>query len=82
MIEKKCKNCGSWNDVNKEGMSVGLCKGADALFNCLEWNHKAATIQFTDDCKDIMMFCQDGCDWRAHLYTRPEHYCSSWSVRE
>ncbi len=82
MIKKKCKNCGSWDDVNKDGLGIGLCNAADVLFQCTEWNHKAATIQFTDDCKDIMMFCQDGYDWRAYLYTRAEHSCGCWSVKE
>ncbi|MCP3674979.1 MAG: hypothetical protein GY829_10995 [Gammaproteobacteria bacterium] len=81
MSKKKCKNCGSWDDVNKDGMGIGLCNAADELFRCSEWDPAFEPIQINDDCKDTMMFCQDGSDYKASLYTRAEHYCSCWSVR-
>ncbi len=82
MSKKKCKNCGSWDDINKDNLGIGLCNAADELFKCTEWKHEEETLLFVDGCEDIMMFCQDGSDYKASLYTRAEHSCGCWSVRE
>ncbi len=81
LSEKKCKNCGSWGGVNKEGAGVALCDATED-FHYIECSYKSNTHQIIDDCKDIMMFCKDSSYWRAHLYTRAEHSCGCWSVKE
>lgn len=77
---KTCSECAKWYR-DRETISIGKCKATSLLWDCTEWGDDFSRT-LKDECADVKMFCQDGSDYKASLYTRPDHGCLSYEVNE
>jgi hypothetical protein len=74
-----CRNCKHWN--KEEGMTreLGLCKRVHPFWDRSEWRDMPDGDYcrvLSENAKDDMMFVQDGSDYVAYLYTKPEFFCA------
>lgn len=83
---KNCKNCKNWN-IEYLGyeeyakLNIGLCNAAIFLGVVIKYDYKEFKIKIKDKYKNIKMFPVDQSDDMARLYTKEEHYCSSWKEK-
>lgn len=79
---KTCSTCKFWNfDSNREDSSeaalgLGACQAARMFWDCTKWDDDGNARMFTDDAAGETAFVQDGSDYFARLYTKPEHGCT------
>lgn len=83
-----CKTCKHWyiehiDEDDEWGLEhklkgVGLCKAAKLMWDYREWSEDGEQMEFTKKGEGVMMFCQDGSDYKASLYTRAKHGCNEW----
>jgi hypothetical protein len=77
---KTCKTCEHWQlcDQYETGHSLGLgrCEAALMLWDSTEWREDQDGRTFTEEARNTSAFVQDGSDYSAYLYTRPEHGCT------
>ena len=85
---KTCSTCKHWyvEQIDEDDewameqnlIGVGLCKAAKLMWDYREWREDSERMEFTKEGESIMMFCQDGSDYRANLFTRSGHFCGEW----
>lgn len=84
----KCENCKYWTDkdsyddwdIDQEKKDMGLrrCSKAMELFEATEWRdvngdyRRAPKPQFEDQ----KFFVQDGSDYKAEMFTKPDFFCA------
>lgn len=82
----KCANCTHWEE-RPEYQSVkglGLCKKAPMLSDVTEWREPENPDDYHDrvltaEHADTLMFVQDGLDFIAKLFTKPEFFCAHFT---
>ena len=80
----RCGTCKYWSDVTSYVLpSVRMCDKAKMLFDSTYWSDETdeegyPTRKTKEQCKDLMMFVQDGSDYYAALYTKEDFYCAHW----
>jgi hypothetical protein len=79
----KCADCKHWKPCEQyetgRSQGMGRCEATPMFWDHTEWN---------DDCErvikpaaaSITAFVQDGSDYSATLYTRPEHGCTMFAA--
>ena len=76
-----CKTCRYWKKAeNETGHSLGLgtCKTTPMLWRSTEWSKDGDARIFSSHAVDKTAFVQDGSDYVAALYTKPEHSCTMY----
>ncbi len=72
-----CLTCLNW-DSEYTKLGLGECKAVLQLWDSTEWDDDGFSIVLTESAKDAMAFVQDGSDYRANLYTKPDFYCAQF----
>jgi hypothetical protein len=83
---KGCKTCEYWNNPpDRAGFpwdDFGACDRTPHDEDIYEWNRertkRIVKAQYTDRTAAVM----DGSGYFAKLTTKPDHYCSMWSVAD
>lgn len=85
-MDGRCVNCKFWGkaDEYETGHSQGLgrCEYMPMLWNATEWRENEEGRVFKDRYKDTLAFVQDGSDYSANLYTRPDFGCVAYLKTE
>jgi hypothetical protein len=74
-----CTTCQHWKacETYETGHSVGLgrCTVTPMLWDSTQWSEDGEGREFLPEAQRTTAFVQDGSDYAAYLYTRPEHGC-------
>lgn len=78
----KCATCKHWiretnGYDNHIKLGLGTCSATLRFWDATEWDEEGDGRVFTEAGKKGMAFTQDGSDYKAWLYTRPEFGCVS-----
>ena len=76
---KTCATCKHWDAdsrfIYEDSLAVRVCNATPMLFDSCKWAEDGESRQF-DPAVTATAFAQDGSDYTAHLYTKPEHGCT------
>lgn len=76
---KKCATCKFWeapkSDRYGEVAGVGRCSKVVQFWDASEWDKDGDGRKLRPEFSDSLAFVQDGSDFRAYLYTKPEFGC-------
>jgi hypothetical protein len=79
---RECRNCAHWQPADEyetgHSLGVGRCGAAPMLWDSTEWSDEGDARSFTAEAVDKTAFVQDGSDYIARLYTKPQHGCTMW----
>jgi hypothetical protein len=79
---RECRNCAHWQPADEyetgHSLGVGRCGAAPMLWDSTEWDDEGEARAFTSASADKTAFVQDGSDYIARLYTKPQHGCTMW----
>lgn len=80
---KTCASCSYWgkqsNGLYSEALtSVRLCSYAEPLWEAREWRQNEHGEIRDVLVSDRLAFVQDGSDYAAEFYTKPEFGCNQW----
>ena len=82
---KLCKDCKHWNidpvDRHWEKSDLHICNAIPMFWDATEWNERGNSRRFVKAHENTMAFVQDGSDYKAWLYTRPEFGCVHWEAK-
>ena len=78
-----CRTCRYWEEEHDHyaHFPCGQCTKTMQLWDAVNFNYQGELVTL-DKAKDTSMFVQDGSDYFAVLYTRPEHYCAEFSLKD
>lgn len=87
-IYKRCKSCAHWSQFSKFGNSdrlafslgLGICGFTHQFWSEIRFLRDEDRYNLTEDGQAISHFVQDGSDYFATLYTRPEFGCTSFQA--
>jgi hypothetical protein len=79
---KTCATCQFWrrNKDDSYRAGTGLCDRTISFWDATEWSEDCDKRVFKRDAENITAFAQDGSDYIAQLYTKPEHGCTMHAV--
>ncbi len=76
---KQCKTCFFWeppkNESYGEVPGVGRCSRVVQYWDATEWDKNGDRRQLRQEFINSLAFVQDGSDYRADLYTKPDFGC-------
>jgi hypothetical protein len=76
---ERCKTCKFWeppkNESYGEVPGVGRCAKVVQFWNATEWAADGEGRKLLPEFTADLAFVQDGSDYRADLYTKPEFGC-------
>lgn len=79
----QCSQCKHWSrEEYGTGYSLGLgrCGAVPMFWESTRWIDDGDGREFTPEAADVTAFAQDGSDYSARLYTRPEHGCTMFAA--
>jgi hypothetical protein len=82
---KTCETCKFWDRSSDDyrthhRLGLGACTAVVMFWDSTEWDENGEQV-FSERAKDVMAFVQDGSDYKAYLYTRPQFGCVSHEVK-
>jgi len=83
-MNSRCELCMYWNAEIDEydlraNLGLGKCKKVALLWDATDWAEDGLSLEFTKEGNNLQAFVQDGSDYIAYLYTRPEFYCAQFA---
>lgn len=87
MTDKTCKGCRFWEPSGgrlKRSMGLGRCSYAVMFWDATEWRDEGDGYDRfpLPKYENQKVFVQDGSDYMAHMYTRPDHFCGEFQPKE
>jgi hypothetical protein len=77
---KTCKTCGHWRLHEKDDYGyvgpLGVCGAVPMFWESTRWRADGDGREWKPEAADTTAFAQDGSDYSAVLYTKPEHGCT------
>lgn len=71
-----CKDCTYWKlEPSESYLGLGKCTKVRQFWDSTEWSEDGDYRQFLPECEDLKAFVQDGSDYRAVLFTKPDFGC-------
>ena len=76
---ERCKTCKFWEPPKSQSYGevpgVGRCQKVVQFWDAAEWDEDGGGRKLRPEFADALAFVQDGSDYRADLYTKPEFGC-------
>ena len=76
---ERCKTCKFWEPPKSQSYGevpgVGRCQKVVQFWDSAEWDEDGDGRKLRPEFADALAFVQDGSDYRADLYTKPEFGC-------
>lgn len=79
----RCDKCKYWEQKEEQysdeiKIGLGECTKAKPFWEVTEWSNDGRVMM--KEFEDLKMFVQDGSDYSAHLWTRPDFGCTHFEV--
>lgn len=79
--DRTCQTCKHWASGASydPGFNLGLgrCQATLMFWNSTDWD-EGGSRTWAPEAQNKTAFVQDGSDYSAHLYTKPEHSCTMY----
>lgn len=77
-----CATCKHWSkDGGYQRRGVGECEAVMEFWEASKWDEDTDERVIAPEHASVTAFAQDGSDYRARLFTRPEHGCTMYAPR-
>ena len=90
LLSVHCDTCKWWikepENSYRAVPELGQCKRAVELWKAMEWVNEdewdLCKREIKKEHSGVMLFCQDGSDYSASVWTKGKFFCAHWEQRE